>query len=77
MKAVAVNTTSTSEYLADQLALSRLDDDGAPLGPLAPHGTTLAAPAAVNRERVSLVPATAPQAGLGGGVVASLQGRDR
>jgi hypothetical protein len=61
-----VSTTSTSEYLAGQLALSRLDDDGAPLGPQAPTHATTAAPASVNGARLSLVPATAPQAGLGG-----------
>jgi hypothetical protein len=30
-----MSTPSTDEYLEDQLALSRLDDDGAPPGPQA------------------------------------------
>jgi hypothetical protein len=30
MKAAAVSTALTDEYRADRLALSRLDDDGAP-----------------------------------------------
>jgi hypothetical protein len=67
MKAATVSTTSTSEYLADQLALSRLDDDGAPLGHQAPTLATSAAQASVNVARLSLITATAPQAGLGGG----------
>jgi len=62
-----VSTTSTSNYLADQLALSRLDDDGAPLGPQAPTHAATAAQASLNGTRLSLVPATAPRAGLGGG----------
>jgi hypothetical protein len=63
MKAATVSTTSSSEYLADQLALSRLDDDGAPLGPQA----AIYAQASLTGARLSLVPATAPRAGLGGG----------
>jgi Family of unknown function (DUF5994) len=59
-----VSTTSTSAYLADQLALSRLDDDGAPLGPDVPTTTVRAS---ANETRLCLVPATAPQVGLGGG----------
>ncbi|HEY2079810.1 MAG TPA: DUF5994 family protein [Streptosporangiaceae bacterium] len=62
-----MRTTSTSEYLADQLALSRLDDDGAPLGQQAPTHATTPARASPNGARLSLVPATAPHAGLGGG----------
>jgi len=67
MKAAAVSTTSSNEYLADQLALSRLDDDGAPLGRQATSHATTAARASTNGARLSLVPATAPRAGLGGG----------
>ena len=62
-----MSTTSTSEYLADQLALSRLDDDGAPFGPQVPTQAITAAQASVAGARLSLVPATAPRAGLGGG----------
>ena len=62
-----MSTTSTGEYVADQLALSRLDDDGAPVGPQAPTHNTTPAQASVNGARLSLVPATTPQAGLGGG----------
>lgn len=62
-----MSTTLTSEYLADQLALARLDDDGAPLGPPAPTLATTAAQAPVDGARLSLVPATAPQGSLGGG----------
>jgi hypothetical protein len=62
-----MSTTSADNYLADQLALSRLDDDGAPLGPQAPAHATTPAPASVNGARLSLVPATAPHASLGGG----------
>jgi hypothetical protein len=58
--------TSTDQHLADQLALSRLDDDGAPAAPQAP--THVAAPdQAPKRARLSLIHATAGQAGLGGG----------
>lgn len=64
MKAATVSTATTSEHLADQLDLCRLDDDGAPLGPQAPTAIT-ATKASVTR--LSLVEATAPQAGLGGG----------
>ena len=69
MKAATVSATLTDEYLADQLALSRLDDDGAPLGRQAPAlaNTTAPAPASLTGARLSLLPATAPQAGLGGG----------
>jgi Family of unknown function (DUF5994) len=59
-----VTTTSTSAYLADQLALSRLDDDGAPPGPPVP---ATAVQASVNGTRLCLVPASALQMGLGGG----------
>jgi len=62
-----VSTTLTKEYLADQLALSRLDDDGAPLGPQAPTHATTNARVSLDGARLSLVPSTAPQAGLGGG----------
>jgi hypothetical protein len=58
-----VSTTLADEYLADQLALSRLDDDGAPLGSQAAiYGQPSASGA-----RLSLVPATALHIGLGGG----------
>jgi Family of unknown function (DUF5994) len=67
MKAATVRTTLTDEYLADQLGLSRLDDDGAPLGRPAPAHPTPPAPASLTGARLSLVPATAPQAGPGGG----------
>ena len=67
MKAATVSTTSSNEYLADQLALSRLDDDGAPLGRQAPTHAPPRAPASPDGARLSLVPATAPHAGLGGG----------
>ena len=67
MKAATVSTTSTDDHLADQLALSRLDDDGAPPGPQAPTHATTPAQASLDGARLSLVPATAPQAGLGGG----------
>jgi hypothetical protein len=67
MKAATASTTAASECLADQLALSRLDDDGAPLGPQAPTHATTAARVSVNGARLSLLPATAPKAGLGGG----------
>jgi hypothetical protein len=68
MKAETVSTTSPNEYLADQRALSRLDDDGgATLGPQAPTDAAPPAQAPPNGARLSLVPATPPQAGLGGG----------
>jgi Family of unknown function (DUF5994) len=67
MKAAAVSTTSTDEYFADQLALSRLDDDGAPLGPQAPTRVTPPAHASLNGARLSLVSAALPHTGLGGG----------
>jgi hypothetical protein len=67
MKATTVSTTSSTEYFADQLALARLDDDGAPLGPQALTHANTAALASANGARLSLVPATAPRAGLGGG----------
>jgi hypothetical protein len=69
-EAAMVSTTSTNDHLADQLALSRLDDDGAPHGPLAPTLATDAstvAQASGNGARLSLAPATASHAGLGGG----------
>jgi hypothetical protein len=62
-----MSTTSTNDDLADQLALSRLDDDGAPLGPRAATLTSTPDQASLNGGRLSLVPATAPRAGLGGG----------
>jgi hypothetical protein len=62
-----VSTTSSNEYLADQRALSRLDDGGAPLSPQAPTRATPPAKASLNGARLSLVPATLPRAGLGGG----------
>ena len=67
MKAATVSTTSTDDHLADQLALSRLDDDGAPPGPQAPAHATTPAQASPDGARLSLVPATARRAGLGGG----------
>jgi len=67
-QAATVSTTSTSNHLADQLALSRLDDDGAPLGPQAPTRATTAGQLSANGARLSLVPATASRAaGLAGG----------
>ncbi len=62
-----MSTTLTNEYRADQLALSRLDDDGAPPGPQAPTLANTADEASPDGARLSLVPATAPHAGLGGG----------
>jgi hypothetical protein len=62
-----MSTTSTNEYRADQLALSRLDDDGAPLGPAASTVATTAAQASADGVRLCLVPATTSQSGLGGG----------
>jgi hypothetical protein len=62
-----VSTTWTNEHLANELALSRLDDDGAPLGPQAPTFATASAQASVTGARLCLVPATTSQAGLGGG----------
>ena len=62
-----MSTTLTDGYLADQLALSRLDDDGAPLGPQAPRLANTADQASLDGARLSLVPATAPHTGLGGG----------
>jgi hypothetical protein len=67
MKAATVSATSTSDYLADQLALSRLEDDGAPPGPQPPTHATTTAPVYPDGARLSLVPSTAPHAGLGGG----------
>ena len=75
-EAAMVSTTSTNEHLADQLALSRLDDDGAPHGPQAPTSATTVAQASGNGARLSLVPATA-SCRPGGWVVAALEGRDR
>ena len=62
-----MSTTSASEYPPDQLALSRLDDDGAPLGQHASGRAATAARASANGTRLSLVPAPASQPGLGGG----------
>ena len=62
-----MSTTSSNEYFADELALSRLDDDGAPRGRQALTHTTTAAPAPLDAARLSLVLATARHAGLGGG----------
>jgi Family of unknown function (DUF5994) len=67
VKAATVSTTSTKEYLADQLALSRLDDDGAPLGLQAPTHATTNAQVSLDGARLSLVSLTAPRARLGGG----------
>jgi hypothetical protein len=67
MKAATVSTTSADEYLADQLALSRLDDDGGPAGPKAPAVATAPAQASADGARLSLVPASGRQVGLGGG----------
>ena len=71
-----MSTTSSTEHLADQRALSRLDDDGAPLGPQAPTLANTTDQASLDGARLSLIPATAPHA-PGRRVVASLQGRDR
>jgi hypothetical protein len=62
-----VSTTSINESLADQLALARLDDDGGPLGPQARPQATIPAQASLGGARLSLVPATVLQTGLGGG----------
>lgn len=67
MKAAAVSTTLTDEYRADQLALSRLDDDGAPPGRQAPTLANTPDQASLCGARLSLVRAPAEQAGLGGG----------
>jgi hypothetical protein len=67
MKAAVVATTLTDDYLADQLALSRLDDDGAPLDRQAPTLANTADQPSLDGARLSLVPATTPHAGLGGG----------
>jgi Family of unknown function (DUF5994) len=67
VKAATVSTTSTNDDLADQFALSRLDDDGAPLGPRPPSLTSTPDQASLNGGRLSLVPATGPKAELGGG----------
>jgi len=66
-KAAAVSTTSADDHLADQIALSRLNDDGAPPGPQAPTLASTPAQASPDGARLSLVPSTAPHAGLGGG----------
>ena len=66
-EAAIVSTASTNEHFADQLALSRLDDDNDPHGPQAPTLATTAAQASGNGARLTLVPATASPAGLGGG----------
>jgi hypothetical protein len=62
-----VSTTSTDEYFVNELALSRLDDDGAPLGAQAPTLATPPAQASLNGARLSLVPAALRHTGLGGG----------
>jgi len=62
-----VSTTSSNEYLADRLALSRPHDGGTPPGQQAPTHATPPAQDSVNGARLSLVPATVPHAGLGGG----------
>jgi hypothetical protein len=67
MKAATVSKTLTNEYLADQVALSRLDDDGAPLGPQAPTHATAPTEASLSGARLSLVATTRTQPGLGGG----------
>jgi Family of unknown function (DUF5994) len=67
MKAAAMSTTSSNEYLADQRTLSRANDGGAPLGPQAPIHATAPAQAPLNGARLRLVPASAAQEGLGGG----------
>jgi hypothetical protein len=67
IKAATVSTTSSNEYLADRLALSRLHAGGMRPGPQAPAHATPPAQASLNGARLSLVPATAPHAGLGGG----------
>jgi hypothetical protein len=70
MKAAPVSTTTlTDEYRADQLALSRLDDDGAPLGRREPALADTPDQASPEAARLSLAPRPAGhgQAGLGGG----------
>jgi Family of unknown function (DUF5994) len=67
MKAATVSMTSSNEYLGDQHTLSRLDDGVATLGTVAPAHATPPAQASLNEARLSLVPATLPQARLGGG----------
>jgi hypothetical protein len=66
MKAAAVSASSTDEYLEGQVALSRLDGDGAPLGPQARLAST-PDQGPPNRARLSLVPPSAGHRGLGGG----------
>jgi Family of unknown function (DUF5994) len=67
MKAAKVSASSTDEYLQDQLALSRLDGDSAPLGPQARSLASTPDQASPDRARLSLVPASAGRGGLGGG----------
>ena len=67
IKAATVSTTSSNEHIADRLALSRLHDDGAPPGPQAPTLANTADQDSPDGTRLSLVPATVPHAGLGGG----------
>ncbi len=66
-----MSAPTTDEYLEDQLALSRLDDDGAPPG-TQPPGTqppgTLARThdqASPGRARLSLIPASEGHGGRG------------
>jgi hypothetical protein len=67
MKAAAVSTTLTEEFLGDELALSRLDDDGAPPGRQPSTLADTPDQASPDGTRLSLVPASARPAGLGGG----------
>jgi uncharacterized protein DUF5994 len=67
MKAATVSASSTDEYLEDQLALSRPDDDSAPLGPQARALASTPDQASLDGTRLSLVPAPAGHGGLGGG----------
>jgi hypothetical protein len=68
VKAATVSTTSSNEYLADRLALSRLDDDGgSPVRQQAPADVTPLPQGSLDGARLSLVSATVTPAGLGGG----------
>lgn len=62
-----MSTSSTDECLEDQLALFRLDDDGAPPGTQARDFARTRDPASPGGARLSLVPASAGHGSLGGG----------
>jgi hypothetical protein len=66
MKAAAVSTTLINEHLGDQLALSRLDDDGAPPGRPPPTLASTPDQASPDAARLSLA-RTPTGPGLGGG----------